>query len=43
MEKIEKKLRKNLVISRKHIDMNRNIISAILLIGYLIFTAIYFS
>lgn len=41
MEKIDKIQKKNFYINRKNIDLNRNIISIILLIGYVIFAAIY--
>lgn len=41
MEKIDKIQKKNFYINRKNIDLNRNIISVVLLIGYVIFAAIY--
>ncbi len=43
MKMLDKIVRKNMVINRKNIDLNRNIISVVLLVGYLVFTAIYFS
>ncbi len=41
MEKMDKIQKKNFYINRKNIDLNRNIISVVLLIGYVIFAAIY--
>lgn len=38
MEKLSRKFKK----AGRNIDLNRNIVSVVLLVGYLILTAIYF-